>query len=108
MKFKGYHGLHDSERGKGNSFVIDLEMETDVTNAGDDDDVNQTIDYEKVYKVVKYQMEGSSYLLEHLARKILITLKDRFPTIQKLKVKVSKLNPPIGGACDRASVEMSL
>ncbi len=108
MKFYAHHGLHDSERKEGNFFIIDLEIETDFTKAGEDDDINLTVDYEDVYKVVKLQMDGSIYLLERLANKILVALKDRFPAIEKLKIKVSKLNPPIGGECDRAAVEMTL
>ncbi|MDA0194242.1 MAG: dihydroneopterin aldolase [Bacteroidetes bacterium] len=108
MKFHGYHGLHDSERKEGNAFIIDLEIETDFASAGEDDDINQTIDYEEVYRTVKLQMEGSCYLLERLAMKILTSLKKQFPMIQKLTVKVSKLNPPVGGECDRACVELSL
>jgi len=108
MKFHAHHGLYDSERKAGNSFVVDLELETDFVEASENDDVSKTIDYEEVYKVVKLQMEGSNYLLERLANKILVAVKNRFPTVYKLKVKVSKLNPPIGGECDSAAVEINL
>jgi len=107
LKFHGYHGVHESERKNGNSFEIDLELEVDFQQAAEKDDVNLTVDYEEVYKIVKKQLKGSSYLLEHIANKILDALFDRYPNLEKASVKVSKLNPPVGGECKRASVKLS-
>ncbi len=107
LKFHGYHGVHESERKNGNSFEIDLELEVDFQQAAEKDDVNLTVDYEEVYKIVQKQLKGSSYLLEHIANKILDALLDRYPNLEKASVKVSKLNPPVGGECKRASVKLS-
>ena len=107
LKFHGYHGVHKSERKNGNSFEIDLELEVDFQQAAEKDDVNLTVDYEEVYKIVQKQLKGSSYLLEHIANKILDALFDRYPNLEKASVKVSKLNPPVGGECKRASVKLS-
>ena len=107
LKFHGYHGVHKSERKNGNSFEIDLELEVDFQQAAEKDDINLTVDYEEVYKIVQKQLEGSSYLLEHIANKILDALFDRYPNLEKASVKVSKLHPPVGGECARASVKLS-
>ena len=107
LKFHGYHGVHETERTNGNSFEIDLELEVDFEQAATADDIHLTIDYEEVYRIVQKQLEGSSYLLEHLAHKILNALYDRYQNLEKISVKVSKLNPPLGGECKRASVKLT-
>jgi len=104
LKFHGYHGLHDTERKNGNSFIVDIELEVDFDQAAKLDNIDQTIDYEEVYRITKDQLEGSSYLLEHIAYKIHSALKERFDNLDSVKVKVSKLNPPVGGECLKASV----
>ncbi len=107
LKFHGYHGVHEIERTTGNSFEIDLELEVDFEKAATKDDIRLAVDYEDVYNVVQNELEGSSYLLEHLAQKILNALYNRYDHLQKVSVKVSKLNPPLGGECSRASVKLT-
>ena len=104
MKFRGYHGLYENERKNGNSFVIDLELHVDFEAAAKEDDIKKTIDYEIVYELVKTQLEGSCYLLEHLAQKIIDAVYDQYPQLEKAKVRLSKLNPPVGGPCEKATV----
>ncbi|HDR52401.1 MAG TPA: dihydroneopterin aldolase, partial [Mariniphaga anaerophila] len=46
------------------------------------------------------------HLLEHVAGRILDALFNEFPSIQKAKIKVSKINPPMGGQIEKASVTL--
>ncbi len=107
LKFHGFHGVHEAERTNGNSFEIDLELDVDFQKAAINDDINLTVDYEEVYLIVQKELEGSSYLLEHLADKILNAIYRRYDGVEKVTVKVSKLNPPLGGTCERASVTVT-
>ena len=107
LKFHGYHGVHESERKNGNSFEIDVKIKLNVNRAAEQDDLSATVDYEEVYDIVREQLKGSSYLLEHIAKKILDSLYSHYPKITKATVTVSKLNPPVGGECARATVKMS-
>ena len=104
MKFHGYHGLYENERKNGNSFLIDVELEVDYLSAAKSDDIDQTVDYEDVYLIVKDQLKGSSYLLEHLAHKIMEAILKKYGNVDRVKVRLSKLNPPVGGPCDKATV----
>ena len=49
-------------------------------------------------------MTVKSRLLENLARRILDALYFEFPQIQKIKLKISKLNPPLGGETEKVSI----
>jgi dihydroneopterin aldolase len=49
-------------------------------------------------------MQVLSNLLEHLAGRIVDSLISKFQAIEKVTVKVTKLNPPLGGKTEGVSV----
>jgi len=49
-------------------------------------------------------MQIKSHLLEHVAGCILNRLCNEFDQIAHAKVKISKLNPPMGGQIEKVSV----
>jgi dihydroneopterin aldolase len=51
-------------------------------------------------------MAISSDLLEHVAQRIINRIKSEFPEAQKVSVKISKMNPPMGGQIEKVSVTM--
>ena len=106
MEFYSYHGHYEEERIVGNRFIVDLTMETDCKKAAITDELKDALDYQRAYEVVKEEMKEKSYLLEHIAGRILNALFAHFPELDKAHVKVSKLNPPMGGKIQAVSVEM--
>jgi 7,8-dihydroneopterin aldolase/epimerase/oxygenase len=114
MRFFAYHGLYEEEYVLGTHFILDISLETDISNAdtvvehGMDKLVN-TINYETVYDICKKYMrqENSEKLLENVIHNIIIALKKQFSTIQEVKIKIRKLNPPMGGQIGAASIETS-
>jgi len=52
-------------------------------------------------------MKEKSYLLEHIACRILDALFKKFPNLDKATVKVSKMTPPMGGKIKAVSIEIS-
>lgn len=107
MEFYAYHGCLKEEQIVGNKFLVDLTLETDMTIPADTDDIKDALNYQTAYQLVKEQMTFKSHLLENIAKRILDTLYKEFRQIQKATVKVSKMNPPMGGKMDRVSVTMS-
>ena len=106
MKFYAYHGCFEEERMIGTKFLVSIWMQTDTSRAQQTDNVKDTVDYSKVYSVIKQQMAIPSHLLENVAYRILKAIKNNFSKVEKTKVKISKLNPPIGGNMDWVSVEI--
>ena len=104
MEFHSYHGCFKEERIIGTRFVVNLWFELDTSAAEKSDDLKDTIDYQAVYQLVKGQMEVSSHLLEHVGRRILDALHLKYPQIMHSKVKVSKLNPPLGGKMQSVNI----
>jgi dihydroneopterin aldolase len=108
MRFYAHHGCFEQERAIGTHFRVDVVFETDTSQAEVSDNIGDTVSYLDVYQVVKREMEIPSNLLEHVARRIGEGIRIDFPSVTAVRVKVSKLNPPLGGQMESVSVEVSL
>lgn len=106
MEFYAFHGHFEVEKVAGNRFLVNLKIETDCSKAGQSDQLEDTLDYQKAYLAVKEEMAIPSNLLEHVAQRIITRLKTEFPEIRKVAVKVSKMNPPMGGPIEKVSLSM--
>lgn len=100
MKFYAYHGCFEEEQTIGTNFSLDIYLDCDSSLAEKTDNVMDTVDYSKVYLVIKEEMNKPSHLLEHVARRIIDEVHSHFPTITKIKLTIRKLNPPILGHMD--------
>jgi dihydroneopterin aldolase len=97
MEFYAYHGCFKEEQIVGNRFLVNIAIETDCTKAAASDNINDALNYVSVYELTKKEMMQNSHLLEHLANRIIEQLHIQFPSVIHSKVKVSKMNPPMGG-----------
>ncbi len=107
MEFFAYHGCFKEEQLVGNKFLVDLRITTDCLPAAASDNVEDALDYSRAYAIVQEQMKQKSHLLEHVAARILDALYAEFPDMIEAWVKVSKMNPPMGGRMERVSVSLS-
>lgn len=107
MEFYAFHGHYREEQIVGNHFMVDVEIETDTEKAGVTDDLRDTLNYQTAYLIIKREMERTSNLLEHIAKRILDALCNEMPGIARATVRVSKLNPVMGGRIGRVSVEVT-
>ena len=108
MEFFAYHGCFKEEQIIGTKFSVDLFLETDTTLAEASDNLADTINYLAVYQTIKAEMQTKSNLLEHVGRRILLRVKEEFPAVVKAKLKIKKLNPPLGGKMDFVALELEL
>ncbi|MDR3268291.1 MAG: dihydroneopterin aldolase [Tannerella sp.] len=106
MKFYAYHGVSPQETQVGNYFMVDLSYTFPAKTALESDDLRDTVNYAEVYETVKAEMECPARLLEHVAGRIVRALENAFPQLTRIKLKVSKLNPPLGGEVYSASVTL--
>lgn len=107
LKFTAYHGALPQEKLHPQPFIVDLEMNVDLSAAGKSDYLLDTINYAEVYEVVKKIVLGKSYnLIEALAENIATAVLKNFP-VKEVKVKVYKPKAPINGDFDYFAVEIS-
>ena len=103
--FYAHHGVLEEEHRIGGRFEVDVAMTLDVRRAAEDDDLTQTVDYERVYAIVREVVTGnSSFLIERVGWRIAQAVADAYPALDGIEVRVRKPNPPVGGPCDRAEV----
>ncbi len=106
MEFFAYHGCFKEEQVIGTKFRIDIFIKSDTSKAEISDNLNDTVNYQSVYKVINEEMKTRSKLLENVGRRILNRIRKEFPSIEYLRIKIRKLNPPLGGKIDFVAVEL--
>ncbi len=101
------HGCLSEEEKIGSDYLVDLVVRADLSRAATTDNLKDTIDYVHLNRIVKEQMAIRSKLLEHVGQRIIDAIFNALPEVEFVKVRVSKLNPPIGGDVAEVSVAMS-
>ena len=107
MEFYAYHGHYKEEQIVGNRFLVDLIIEADMDTPARTDDLRDALNYQAAYEIVRQEMQKKSHLLEHIATRILNSLYQNLKGVRKATVKVSKMNPPLGGKTRAVSVTLS-
>lgn len=107
MEFYAFHGYYDFERRVGSLFVLDVEVDVDLSE-NPHDKIEDTVNYEDVYAICKRLMNKKFRLLETLVFSIADEVKSISPNVLSVKVSLSKLNPPIGGKAKKACVSVTL
>jgi dihydroneopterin aldolase len=107
MEFYAFHGHFKEEQIVGNKFLIDVTLETDMEKPMESDNLKDAVNYQMAYEIVKKEMQKKSHLLEHIAGRILNAIHSEIEGIKKATVRVSKMNPPVGGRVNSVSVVVS-
>lgn len=105
MQFYAFHGFYDFERRVGSEFLLDVELTFPILE-DPHDQIENTIDYEFIYRVSKKYMSKKYRLLESLAYDIAKELKSDYTKIESVKVILSKVSPPVGGKVKSAEVSI--
>ncbi len=108
MSFYAHHGYYTHERTRGNSYIIDVSLESDIEMAAIHDDLHATINYEVIYRVCNDIMEQPCKLIETVAYRIAHEIRASFPDVSDIEVKIHKLQPELGGPVDSAQVVYKL
>jgi len=106
LEFHAFHGLYPHERESGNWFEVDIAVDTDFSLAATTDELAGTVNYEVLFRIVKEEMDKPSKLLETVAEKIVNDVLTQLPAALNVNLKISKLNPPIGGKVKKATISL--
>ena len=105
MAFYGHHGNLSEENKLGQRFFIDLLLDLNLKEAGEQDNVSYTVNYAEAYEIVKAVVEGECHrLIEAVGECIASRIKESFPMIEAVEVRVRKPEAPIPGVLDYAEV----
>lgn len=104
LKFFCFHGLYEEERILGNEYEVNVQVSfTDIEQVTQ---INQTINYVKIFEKIKQRMENPAALLETLAQDLAKNIYSLDNRIKSISINIKKVNPPIAGF--EGTVEVSL
>jgi dihydroneopterin aldolase len=107
-EFFAYHGFYPEEQKLGTKFVVDVVVDFMPINNLKEDKIVNTIDYEKLYKIVADQMNQTRKLIETVAQSIADDIKVQYPFVAKIQVSMKKLNPPLEGRVDYSEIVITI
>ena len=107
IKVYAYHGCLKEETKIGSEYRIDLAVKADLSSSSKTDNLNDTVDYLLLNKIVKEEMNIPSKLLETVTKRILDRVFIESGLVTKVIISVSKINPPIGGDVGMATITLS-
>lgn len=107
IEFYGYHGVPDAEQQVGHRYRVDVVLELDLAQAGRTDQLEHTVNYGEVARLVLQIGTGQPVrLMERLAEQLCQAILEQFPRVQRVQVRVAKRLPPTGTVVEQAGVEL--
>jgi dihydroneopterin aldolase len=107
-EFFAYHGFYPEEQKLGTKFMVDVEVGFTPVGNIKEDKISNTVDYERVYNIVCEQMGHTRKLIETVAQSIAEGVKEKYPFVDRIKVTIKKLNPPLSGKVDYSSIVVTI
>lgn len=92
-----FHGCLEEEAKIGGRYEVDVSFDMDFSTAASTDELDKTISYVDINRIVAEEMAIRSKLIEHVGQRIFSRIHSAFPQVYRLSVKVIKINPPING-----------
>ena len=97
-------GVLDEERKLGQLFILDIFLWTDFEKCTVNDDVKKTVDYSKIVQILKDQSKKIyCFTIEKYSNAILEIIDKEFK-LSKIKIILTKCNPPITGFDGKVSI----
>jgi 7,8-dihydroneopterin aldolase/epimerase/oxygenase len=102
----GYTGVLPEERTLGQRFVIDVDLQVDLQQAGGADRLEETVNYVELLAAIRTTVANESfYLIEALAETLASEIK-KHEKVQQVRVQVCKPQPPIPDFTGSVCVEV--
>jgi dihydroneopterin aldolase len=98
-----HHGHLPEEVKLGGHFIVNVWVNADTLEVEKTDDLYDTVDYVKIIDIVKEQMAIRANMIEVPAKRIVDAIL-LLQKVQKVKVEVEKIQPPIDATFDKISV----
>lgn len=108
LEIFAYHGVLESEKKKGQTFIVTAELFLDLRDAGMTDDLGKTVNYALVCEEISRVMTEDKYdLIEAVAENIADAILLKYEMIQSVHIIVSKPQAPIDMTFDTVCVDIT-
>ena len=93
LNFFSFHGVHEEERILGGAYEVNVDIS--FTEQENITALHQTIDYVKIYGIIKQRMSVPTDLLETVAQDLAQMIYTADNRINTISINVKKNHPPI-------------
>jgi dihydroneopterin aldolase len=107
IRIYAHHGCLPEETIIGSDYRVDLKVTANLQPSAESDALEDTVDYVLLNAIVKEEMAKPSKLLETVAKRILTQIFIKDQRVTKATVKISKINPPIGGDVEMVTIKLT-
>lgn len=105
LRIFAYHGVNDEEKRDGQTFVLDLDLYTDLSLPCRTDRVEDTVSYSQVRKTVSRVMTERSYdLIERAAQVVADAVLEEYPSLDRVRITLGKPEAPMNADFDTVAV----
>jgi dihydroneopterin aldolase len=94
VQLYAFHGIFEGEEKVGNPYIINLSVKYDEKDKNFED-INDTINYEDLYNIIKQRMQIPTGLLEKICVGIIRHIKHQYPFVKEVDLSIRKLQPPL-------------
>jgi 7,8-dihydroneopterin aldolase/epimerase/oxygenase len=105
IKLFGRHGVYAAEQAVGGMFELSIDcgfQHKDIVTT-----LNETVNYEALYRLVKKKFEQPYPLLETLAAELAEDIYEASPFLVNISISIYKLQPPIEALSGQTGVTFS-
>ena len=108
LKIFAYHGVNPEEKENGQNFLIDAELQVDLSKPCISDNIDDTVSYSKVIKTIRKAMLDKKYdLIECAAEHIIEAIFAEYRPVSNIKLTLKKPEAPISADFGYVGVEIS-
>lgn len=101
-------GVYDFERLEAGLFQIDASISMQAEVKSEAVQLEESMDYEILLRIIQEQMGEVEFLLETVANRIVLQVKDTFPEAISMMLHIQKKNPPLQAEMDSSSVKLDI
>jgi dihydroneopterin aldolase len=95
--------MYPQEKILGNTFVINAKVGIEYKKV---DNLNETVDYERILHIIQYRCEKPTPLLEELVYLIEQDVLKECPSMKSFYLSIQKMNPPLGANVKSSEVSI--
>mgnify|MGYP002624076647 CR=1 FL=1 len=102
-----YHGVNPEEKENGQKFILDVTYYLDLSAACQSDNLDDTVSYAQVVKIIRKVFCEQSYdLIERAAQVVCDALFEAFDKIEKIEITLQKPDAPVRAEFDYMAVTL--
>ena len=105
LKMYAHHGVYEEEERIGANYELNLDVKFDEENAKFER-LEDTINYEELYGIVKKKMMAATPLLEIVCEGIIRKIKHEYAGVREITISIYKLEAPIENFQGKVGVTM--